>query len=380
MATTTQPDGTKPDQFAVPIAPTAEELALLPHDDAAPKLIGVVWTLVSISLLFLGLRLYCRMLKRQALWWDDLFLIGAMACMISECCLMTYMTTLGYGLHIWDFPMENMMKLLLPMNISGTLSVVASVWSKTSFGITLLHLTNGWMKKVTWFCIISMNISMGLSAMFPWVSCTPINKVWDMFVEGTCWAPTVLTNYNTFSGAYSAAMDITLAMLPWKFLWGLQMKPKEKIGVGLAMSMGVFAGITSIIKATMTPTAMLSEDFADGIDLWIWANGEVAASIVAACIPMLRVLVKDRKSSRNYPNSGYMKETGLSANRSRMVTIQSRPMPTASDVELHKLGDDDRSDRSILGSNNENINPGKAGIVQVTDFSVKYDDNVANKA
>ncbi len=39
----------------------------------------------------------------------------------------------------------------------------------------------------------------------------------------------------------------------------------------------------------------------------------------------------------------------------------SRPGPSGSDVELHKLGDDDRSQRSIL-NNGERLH-GKAGIV-----------------
>jgi hypothetical protein len=34
-------------------------------------------------------------------------------------------------------------------------------------------------------------------------------------------------------------MDFILAFLPWKIVWGLQMKKKEKFGVALAMSMGV---------------------------------------------------------------------------------------------------------------------------------------------
>ena len=34
-------------------------------------------------------------------------------------------------------------------------------------------------------------------------------------------------------------MDFTLAVLPWRFLWTLQIKRSEKIGVTFAMSMGV---------------------------------------------------------------------------------------------------------------------------------------------
>lgn len=115
---------------------------------------------------------------------------------------------------------------------------------------------------------------------------------------------------------------------------------------------------------------------ADAIDLWIWANAEVSASIVAASIPMLRVLVRDAKTSRQY-HSGYVKETGASGNRSRMITISSRPAPTSSDLELHRLGDDDQSDRGILVQNGEKVNPGKNGIAQVTEFTVQYEDEKA---
>lgn len=34
-------------------------------------------------------------------------------------------------------------------------------------------------------------------------------------------------------------MDLFLAALPWSILPKLQMKTKEKIGVGIAMSMGI---------------------------------------------------------------------------------------------------------------------------------------------
>lgn len=34
-------------------------------------------------------------------------------------------------------------------------------------------------------------------------------------------------------------MEFVLAMLPWRVIWKLQMKRKEKFGVALAMSMGI---------------------------------------------------------------------------------------------------------------------------------------------
>ncbi|KAK4125525.1 hypothetical protein N657DRAFT_568158 [Parathielavia appendiculata] len=356
---------------------TPEQLAVLPHDNAAPKLLSSIWALFAVATLFLTLRVYCRILKRRSLWWDDYILIAAWVCSLIECSLLTHMTTLGYGLHIWDFDWNNFQAIMVPTLASGTFSITAAVWSKTSFGITLLHITDGWYKKVTWFCIISMNVFMFLSALFPWVDCTPISSAWDMSVKGTCWDIKVTVYYDIFSSGYSALMDIVLAILPWKFLWGLQMKPKEKIGVIAAMSLGMFAGATAIVKTTQLPD-MLSADFADGVPLWIWGNAETCASIVASSIPMLRVLVKEAASSRGYKSGGYFdRGTGVTGNHSRFVTISSRPAPTNSELELHKLGDD-RSDRSILGNNpNLQVPQAKNGIVQVTDIVVKYDEENA---
>ena len=38
---------------------------------------------------------------------------------------------------------------------------------------------------------------------------------------------------------WSAIMDISLALIPWKIIWNLQMRTAEKLGVGVAMSLGV---------------------------------------------------------------------------------------------------------------------------------------------
>ena len=42
-----------------------------------------------------------------------------------------------------------------------------------------------------------------------------------------------------FHPGYSAGMEFLLALLPWKIIWKLQMKRKEKVGVAFAMSLGI---------------------------------------------------------------------------------------------------------------------------------------------
>jgi rhodopsin domain-containing protein len=49
-------------------------------------------------------------------------------------------------------------------------------------------------------------------------------------------------------------MDIILALLPWQVIWGLQLNLKEKVGVGIAMSMGMLAGIVAFVKCSVLPS------------------------------------------------------------------------------------------------------------------------------
>jgi hypothetical protein len=181
---------------------TPEQWAALPHDNAGSHLNASIWVMIGISTLFLSLRIYCKFLRHRGLWWDDYVLIAAWMCITIETCLLSYAVSLGYGYHIWDFPVEKFattVDLFKAINVAGTFSVTAAVWSKTSFALTLLRLTDGWVKKLIWFIIISMNIAMGLSALFIWIQCTPLEKGWNPFLEGTCWPPYVLVNYDIFS-------------------------------------------------------------------------------------------------------------------------------------------------------------------------------------
>ncbi|KAM7211087.1 hypothetical protein V8F06_013528 [Rhypophila decipiens] len=375
----------KPDQFAGPSTlPSPEEEAALPHNNQATKLNSAIWVLTTLSGGFLALRLYCKYLRRKGLWWDDIILIAAWMTITVECAVLTYMTSLGYGLHVWDFNMVNMPRLLLSVNIAGSFSVTAAIWSKTSFAFTLLRLTEGKTKWFIWFMIVSMNIAMGLSALLPWVTCSPVQKSWDMTIDGTCWKPTVLVHYNIFSAAYSGLMDIALALLPWKVIWKLQMRLKEKVGVALAMSMGIVAGITGLVK-TSKITVMLSHDFADGVDLFIWGNAETTTTIIAASIPILRVLIRDVTHSRHYYrhraryDSG--KQSSVTATSSRhtgasvikpsgnvVVTISGGPPTNSRDT--HQVLDDGSEKSMVLNGAVPAQIPGR--IVKTKDFSVQY--------
>jgi hypothetical protein len=226
----------------------------LPHDSAGERLNVSVWCLFSAATVFLLLRVYCRFLGRRNLWWDDWILIAGWvsfafspACaqwlvddaipigvepdglgipsdryryltrtqpadttpwrsrasqvvLIGDAVLVSVMVHNGMGEHTYDITPQQF-EVLGPLIVArATLTIIATVWTKTSFAVTVLRLAEGWLKWVLWYIIISMNIAMGLSAIFGYVQCTPIAKSINHLLPGTCWDANVLIDYSIFSG------------------------------------------------------------------------------------------------------------------------------------------------------------------------------------
>ncbi|KAJ4302949.1 hypothetical protein N0V90_001840 [Kalmusia sp. IMI 367209] len=221
------------------------------HEDNGPVILGATWFLTAISAAFLGLRLYAKSSRRQGLWWDDYILITSwpyQLLLAVEAAITQAGRELGMGKHVWTIPQEDAFALARLTYIGATVSCFAATLSKISFGVTLLRFTSGKLNIFVWFCCISLFLFMLPSAFLSWIQCRPVAKLWNPFLEGSCWGGTILRDYGFFNAAFCATVDFALALLPWKLLWGLQLQTKEKIGVGIAMSMGLLAGMCAIIK------------------------------------------------------------------------------------------------------------------------------------
>jgi hypothetical protein len=139
-----------------------------------------------------------------------------------------------------------------------TIYTVAIALSKISFGLTLLRLTDGRIRVFVYFAISNLAIFSIPATIIPWVQCKPLAKTFVDFIPGTCINKHPSVVYGRFQAGeqttpksvyfnfwltcdavWSALMDVCLALLPWKILWGLQMRTAEKVGVCIAMSLGI---------------------------------------------------------------------------------------------------------------------------------------------
>lgn len=114
----------------------------------------------------------------------------------------------GFGKHSWDI--RDWYHYLLVGNVAGVCSITAAAWSKTSFAITLLRFSDGWIHRLVWFIIITVNLFLGLSGLFMFVQCWPVGMLWDSTVKGKCWPKNVVVYYNSFSSGESSFYRLCL--------------------------------------------------------------------------------------------------------------------------------------------------------------------------
>ncbi|KAM0335087.1 hypothetical protein ACHAQA_000121 [Verticillium albo-atrum] len=344
-------------------------------DDYGPIMNISLWTCVALATIFLGLRIFAKFWKHRGLWWDDYFLIGAWSMLIISVGINTKNVSLGFGKQLEDVPDWTVFETVgLLGNLGGNASMFGIAWSKTSFALTLLRVVEGRMKWLIWFIMISMNLAITGMVVMTWAQCSPPAKTYKQGLPGHCWDPKINADYMIFASAYSGIMDIVLALLPWQVLWKLQLNIKEKLGVGIAMSMGIAAGVIAFIKCSVLPSVGGPNFNYDGSLVIIWVEVENVVAIIAASIPVLRVFVKDMKSSaRGYYAYGTDDNTKRSqiGNNTTVMTANRTANRRAS-ISKHpaESGLDDDSDKSILDERHGSGSLG--GIVRTNEITVDY--------
>jgi hypothetical protein len=123
----------------------------------------------------------------------------------------------GLGHPYSDLSDEAISQIGLYSMASGFGSILATCWSKTSFAITLLRISDGKMRYFLWFIIISTNLVLGSNGVIHWVQCWPVQKTWHYHMPGSCLPADLVRNYNT---AVASTCHPALTSLP--HTWGPQ--------------------------------------------------------------------------------------------------------------------------------------------------------------
>ncbi|KAG5929125.1 hypothetical protein E4U42_007029 [Claviceps africana] len=283
--------------------PTADYLA----QSQSESLKRILWAAAGLPTVLVLLRCYTRLWLRRVFGLDDYFMVAALLLLIAYAAVLTVAADKGLGrhmAHVLQNP-QNVVDVAQLSFVSQPFVIMSCALGKTSFALTLLRVAaQRWAVVLLWFIMISMNVLHVVICFFVFLRCEDPRHLWNPAIPSKCWPAPVFDDISLFIGSYSAATDFILALLPWAILWKLQMKRREKFGVAVAMSFGVFAGSVAIVKILHLLANSDAKDITYSLAslLW-WAGVENGLILIGACMPTLRPLLK-----KIFPGSSMKKE------------------------------------------------------------------------
>ncbi|KAF2175453.1 hypothetical protein K469DRAFT_680029 [Zopfia rhizophila CBS 207.26] len=333
-----------------------------------PKIIVSLWVMTVVPLFFMLPRFRVKRRYSKLVGWDDYLLALSWVFILIYTVLTHVSVGYGIGKHLVDTDPVKIVDGIKFMYLGEIFALFAMPTSKTSFCVTLLRLTaTQWHKWFIWFIIITINLTLWLCAILTLAQCSPVEKLWNIALPGTCWDNRIVINYSIFVGVWSCLMDLLLTVVPWLTIWNLQMNKREKVGVIVTMSLGCLAGVTCAVKTSYLPSVGTWQDFTfNTAEVLIWGLSESAITIVAASIPFLRVLVREA-SSKGGSGPYHHSDTTQSAQTNRTNSLSCKSRPNGYGNPERKNGYEG-SDKSILGEPEEYL----GAIVKTNEVRIEY--------
>ncbi|KAL4913953.1 hypothetical protein BDW62DRAFT_205105 [Aspergillus aurantiobrunneus] len=310
-----------------------------------PNITGVSWSLGSLSLILVAIRLHTRVLVTRRHGWDDFFIAFSLATALVCSSLAQVAVSFGLGKHIDDITdPSDQINALKYTTIAPNFSVVSTTTGKISVVIFLLRLmgqsANIWQR---WFLYVLtvVSIAWNIVAIIVIIGfCRPAEKIWKPDTEGSCFSLNVQLVGSTSQAAFNAFADLALALFPVIIFHKLQLPLVKKIGIITILGAGILAAAATLVKCVLLKGVTEHGDLT-----WTWApiatwyTVEMYVIIICATIPVLpqcyNVLIHKTYSRSYYtynnttdPRSRTAKT--ISSRGRRQTQIRLNRMPDAS--------------------------------------------------
>ncbi|KAF3916979.1 hypothetical protein ABW20_dc0105543 [Dactylellina cionopaga] len=363
------------------------------------------FSLVPLSTIVIGLRLYCRQFLLGRIRLDDWLILAALIITWGVATINYWQAYFFTGVHFKDIPPPDPTKPPL-YTLEGTL--------KSWYVYQLVYLFD--------LCLIKLSIlsfyhqisaakayriviyaSMAVVVIYSIImistnawECPNISDAWsaEILLQGTGSCKDLHPIYFA-QASFNIFSDVWILLLPIPVLLKLQMRRNKRIALIGIFSVGSIAVIASCARIYALHVWSVSKDVPyDGANILIWSQIEINAALISCSIPALKPLFKATFSgsthaqgyqdgyysgnSRTGASAAFGKDRGYvfeSMNHDRVynnkqngtVKVYSTGQPTESEENIVRRTDEDR-DRIIktveVKINLENPPPGSAVAAQ----------------
>ncbi|PTU24978.1 hypothetical protein P175DRAFT_0428129 [Aspergillus ochraceoroseus IBT 24754] len=332
-------------------------------------ILAVSWTETCLGLVFFTLRFVSNWKVVARFRWD--FAVATLT-VITEVVgqiFLQFSVDSGMGHHMAELSHAQQVKALKWSWVFQLLAIMASMLGKLAILAFLIqirgrHETKPWLLIILGVLGAAINIAV-LGTILG--QCTPMQKLWDDSLEGTCDPGRKINqNYSFFQASFNTFLDALLAAYPIHLFWKLQMKPRIKIALSVLMGLGWMRAQP---------------------DLLIWASTEAWIVIVVGCVPPIRPLMErvlqrlglsSKKTSTPIYHHDSIARVAYGTNRSMPLNhpqFQSNAYCGSKTFGLEdELGWQELDSFKDPTGSNKQIVGGSKDVVVTTDIVTKFED------
>ncbi|KAF3161474.1 hypothetical protein TWF788_002497 [Orbilia oligospora] len=280
--------------------PLAEKLSWPPPNTVNPPrrghyLLPILGILLTLSTAATILRIYTRLFVVRTFGHDDILILPAYLAALSIVISEIKSLEAGWGLHVWDFLLEQT-RLLVISGYSVQVSVGVCCWlTKMSILLSYLRFAQGKLRlwvKISLVFVTCWSIALLIPII---LSCYPPHLYWDYYIrtpDMKCFSPFQIRILQYTSCSLNILSDVIILVLPIPTVWKLKMPPRQKWTCALIFMLWTIATIAAILRLEKTVSSFEVFDASwYGYDLWVYVALEGNLAVVCACAPGIKPLI-----------------------------------------------------------------------------------------
>ncbi|KAK1999419.1 integral membrane protein [Colletotrichum falcatum] len=262
-----------------------------PAESMVPQVLVVAILLNLIAILFCAIRLYTAKVVIRRAQLDDCLIFVALVFATAYSVIQVYETRNGAGHHIWNVSRAAVVAFHRLSMVDLAAYSLSVLFTKASILVFYLRFPLRQPIRIVVYSVMFATVAYSCAGALSWAYlCTPMERIWDDTVPGTCvnesmwWLMLSVSN---------VATDLAILLLPIWILAPLSLRLVKKIEMTIFLMAGGFVLGPSIVRMVMIPLTFNNTDFTWTASISIiWCVVEANVGIICTCLPFLKPFTK----------------------------------------------------------------------------------------
>jgi hypothetical protein len=261
-----------------------------------PMIMGITWTLTTLCILTVGLRMSSRRKAAGGVAIDDWLMFATLILDLVSQAFITVAYSYGLGKEDMNLKLPdealNVAKWSWFVTIPGML---VTPLGRISVAILLIRLF-GTRPAIRWFFIAQtalLGVMHIVMLVCVWVQHNPVEALWNPFLAAfqpvKSWDPRIVLYIMYFTQSLCTFTDITFVFIPVAIIWKLHMPLHRRLGLIFVLGVSLFTAVMSILKTvTATNGGPLKPNAGYNASLsLLYVFIEQSLVIILGCVPAL---------------------------------------------------------------------------------------------